>query len=79
MSVSSEIFSKVTDYTERRADLRELESWLAGLVELCLAELHAGLRTERSVKTRLSRYMTSKPDPVHSSPSGGSDLGEEAV
>jgi hypothetical protein len=27
----------------------------------------------------LSRYMTSKPDPVHSSPSGGSDLGEEAV
>ena len=39
---------------------------LAGLIELCLAELHDGLRTERSIKSRLvkavqARYTSQDP------------------
>ena len=34
---------------------------LAGLIELCLAEFHDGIRTERSVRTRLSRFLANAP------------------
>ena len=76
MSTSIDIFSKVTDYLERRVTLRELESWLVpmlpiyllnpdsavanfvGLIELGLAELQAGIRSEQSLRKLLAQHNT---------------------
>ena len=73
MFTSIDVFSRVTDYIERRITLQELESWLVpmlpvylanpdsaaaelvGAIELGLAELSAGILSERSVRKLLAK------------------------
>ncbi|MDO8673828.1 MAG: hypothetical protein Q7O66_20655, partial [Dehalococcoidia bacterium] len=55
---------------------------LAGIIELCLAEVNANIRTERSVRTILSRrlpshqivYMRQPGDPEETTTTGSSSV-----
>jgi len=42
-------------------NLDSSEAKLAGTIELCLSELRAGIRSERSVRTLLSRHFADMP------------------
>lgn len=86
----SEIYSKISDYVQRRITLEQLERWLvsmlptyfanpdssaaelAGLVELGLAEIQAGITTQQSLRKLLSQHVTTnlitpEPDPHETS------------
>ena len=47
---------------------------LAGLIELCLAELHDGLRTERSIRSRLLKAVQARYKPQDLSFSSGTPV-----